>query len=133
MQHFHRLNIIHPVHVNVGYISGYHNTKNNFFEISYVSVVGHPNYKSQEGRPTHPNNFEYGGGGQSRDTYSGMSRTFVRSALRSLRQHIPNLENIAGYDRVTGTHAIARYKTDTDDMADTSIRIPKVLGKPYER
>ena len=126
VQHFHRLNIIHPVHGNVGYISGYHSPKNNSFDISYVNVVDHPNYKSQRGRPTHPESY---GSENTVSNYSGLSRTFVRAALRSLRKHIPNLETITGDNRITGTHAIARDRTGTDDRANTSVRIPRSMRR----
>ena len=120
----HSFGIIHPVHGYVGSIIGRHNPKDNSFKISYVSVVGHPQYKSQKGRPTHPDNYD---SENTVSNYSGLSRTFVRAALRSLRQHIPNLETITGHNRVTGTHAIARNRTDTDDRANTSVRIPRSM------
>ena len=127
----HNFGIIHPVHGYVGCISGNHNTKDNSFRISYLHIRDHPKYRPQTERPTHPDYYDPrmpdAGGAQSRDTNSGMSRTFVRSALRSLRQHIPNLETITGHNRVTGTHAIARNRTDTDDRANTSVRIPRSM------
>jgi hypothetical protein len=129
----HSFDIIHPVHGNVGYIDGKHNPINNSFKIGYLHIRDHPKYRPQTERPTHPDYYDPrmpdAGGAQHRDTYSGLSRTFVRSALRSLRQHIPNLETIIGNQRITGTHAIAMAKTDTDDRANTSIRIPRSIRK----
>ena len=129
----HTFDIIHPVHGNVGYITGNHNPINNSFKISYLHIRDHPKYRPQTERPTHPDYYDPrmpdAGGGQIRDTYSGLSRTFVRAALRSLRQHIPNLETITGYGRITGTHKIAKYRTGNYSMANTSIRIPRSIRK----
>ena len=122
----HAFDIIHPVHGNVGHINGQHNPIDNSFEISYLQIRDHPKYRPQTERPTHP---DYYDSENTVDTYSGMSRTFVRAALRSLRQHIPNLETITGHNRATGTHAIARDRTGTDDMANTSVRIPRSIRK----
>ena len=129
----HNFDIIHPVHGNVGYITGNHNPIDNSFKISYLQIRDHPKYRPQTERPTHPDYYDPrmpdAGGAQHRDTYSGLSRTFVRSALRSLRQHIPNLEIITGHSRLTGTHNIARDRTGNDNMANTSIRIPRSIRK----
>jgi hypothetical protein len=117
---WHEFDIHHPVHGVIGCLAGSHSKDKNAFLVDYITLRDHPNYKSQLERPTSPFRSEKHGP----DDYEGVSRTLVRAGLRSLMKHIPGLKTIAGFNRVTGTHAIAS-KGGTGPLSNTSVGIPK--------
>lgn len=109
--------VMHPVHGQIGLLTGDHHSHDDSFHVGVVSLHEHPKYVGQWNRPSRG----------VRDNYEGASRTLVRAGLRSLMKHIPGLEKIYGETRITGTHSIAAIRKKNSKFANTSINIPRSM------
>lgn len=92
----HHFTIHHPKRGTIGIMSGDHDPESGTFKIHYISADG---------------------------SDGPVSRTAVRSGLRSLRGMFPGLRTIEGNNRITGTHALAGLRTGDDSLTNTKINI----------
>lgn len=119
----HRFIIRHPVHGAIGRLAGYHDAGDDSFTIDSIDLTSHPRYVNQQSRPRQP-----GSGNEGElDSYEGVSRTLIRSGLRSLMKKIPGLKKIVGKSRTTGTHAIAAEGDPNKEKANTEVNLPKSM------
>jgi hypothetical protein len=107
----HFFKIFHPVHGEIGELSGKHYPEENRFDVVYVSLKKHPKYKDYNWNISAPDK-----------GYTPQSRTLIRAGLKSLMSQIKGLRKITGELRMTGTHSRATKGYNT------SVKIPSVYA-----